>query len=292
MSLSLPAFACEMATAKRASVLADYAENGQACLTNAPDTFRYDAEIERSFINKINQERSKRGLNTLKTRATMRPAARYHSLDMGFNGFFGHKTPRGKGHVFRLAAFDRTLLTAGSAENVAQFGPAQCLNGAGITISCRDAPGFKFPTRSLVTNDLHTKLMQSEGHRRNILDPEMTHIAVGVARTDTGFYVTQVFAKQAGELSKPIPLRIAAGERLNITATVQGWSVSNLAISRDASPDNLENSTLPQGLRGDVNLRVRAENIVNKIQNGSGTRIVEWIYPTGPAFTVMSPTGS
>lgn len=287
-----PALACEMATAKRESVVASYVDNGKDCLSSPPGKFRFDPEMERSFIQKINTERTKRGLRTLKVRNEMRPAARFHSLDMGANGFFGHKSPKGKGHAYRMSAFDRTLLTHGSAENVAQFGPATCVDSLGNTMDCTLAPGFKLPTRELVTDDLHAKLMQSEGHRRNILDPEMTHISLGVARTDTGFYVTQMFALQIGELSQPLPTQLKAGHRISSTATVPGWTVTNFAIARDASPDNLVANTIPTGTRGDVELRVRAENNLTKTEGGSTTTITEWIYPTGPALTIIAPTGS
>lgn len=290
--LAAPALACEMATSKRESVVANYVENGKECLTAPPGKFRFDPEMERSFVQKINAERNKRGLSTLIVREDMRPAARFHSLDMGANGFFGHKSPKGKGHAFRMSAFDRTLLTHGSAENVAQFGPATCVDSLGNTMDCTLAPGFELPTRKLVIDDLHAKLMQSEGHRRNILDPEMTHISLGVARTDTGFYVTQMFALKIGELGQSLPLRLKAGDQIASTATVPGWSVTNFALARDASPDNLVANTIPETTRGDVELRVRAENNLTKTSSGSTTTITEWIYPTGPALTVVAPTGS
>ncbi|WP_425354851.1 CAP domain-containing protein [Limnoraphis robusta] len=57
-------------------------------------------------------------------RPGLRPAARFHSLDMGLNDFFSHQTPNGRAHAARIAAFDRTLLSEGTAENLAQFGPS------------------------------------------------------------------------------------------------------------------------------------------------------------------------
>lgn len=39
----------------------------------------------------------------------------------------------------------------------------------------------------------HTMLMNSPGHRRNILDPNVNHVGVGIRKKDGMFYVTQIF---------------------------------------------------------------------------------------------------
>ncbi len=40
----------------------------------------------------------------------------------------------------------------------------------------------------------HHRLMASDGHRRNILNPNYTHIGIGIVdQTPSGVYVTQLF---------------------------------------------------------------------------------------------------
>ena len=283
--LSWPAHACDLSTDARSPVLADYADNALSCLRSPEQVeFGFDASLEGLFIQRVNDERRQEGLAPVRLREAMRPAARFHSLDMGFNGFFGHDSPMGRDHVFRVSAFDRTLLATSSAENVAQFGPIRCRNSLDQLVSCTSAPGFKPPTAQAVVEDLHRKLMASEGHRANILDPQMTHIAVGVAVKETGYYVTQIFVRPVGELSRPLPERLRAGGRLRIDAQVPGWEIANLALSRDASPTDLETDILPAQLRGDYRLRPR---VVQTVENGSntGSFTTRWIYPTGPSFT-------
>jgi len=293
LSAALPsAIACEMGISQRAESLTSYVINGRACLNAPPGEFRFDPETERRFLNVVNDERARRGLNRLSLRGDMQPAARFHSLDMGVNGFFGHESPGGRSHAERLAAFDRTLLAEGSAENLAQFGPAMCVDQHGNEVSCALAPGFKPPTRDLVVADLHRKLMNSEGHRRNILDPDMTHIALGVARTDTGFYVTQLFSNVIGALGQPAPLTFEAGHRVDLEAYVPGWTIANLALAQGEAMLDLDFGEIPSGLAGDRGLTVRAET-VEEWQEDLGTRtIVTWIYPTGPLIEIVPATGS
>ena len=160
-----------MRTATRASAVADYAEQGLDCLSVPTPGYRFDDAMERAFVAKINQERTSRGLTPLIVRDEMRPAARFHSLDMGVNSFFGHKSPKGKMHAARVAAFDRTLLPQSSAENVAQL-EMQCRNGAWHSISCADMPEQLVDPMAGAVAELHRQLMQSAGHRKNILAPE------------------------------------------------------------------------------------------------------------------------
>lgn len=290
--VSAPALACDMRSSARADALVDYVTDGQACLETVPETFRFDEEIEQQFQRKINQERDERDLPRLKIRTELLPAARFHSLDMGVNAFFGHRSPAGLAHSDRIAAFDRQLLSDRSAENVAQFGPAICMDQNDKEVSCLLAPGFKLPTRTLVSNDLHQKLMLSDGHRENILDPDMTHMAVGVARTDTGFYVTQLFVSDVGSFDTPVPLQLQAGSRLEFNADVEGWDSVAFAVSKDEDPIDLTNQTLPKDLSEDVLLNIRAER-VTIVQDGPRERqSVYWIYLSGPKVTVVPAKGS
>ena len=128
--------------------------------------------------------------------------------------------------------------------------------------------------------------MASKGHRRNILVPEMSHIAVGVARTDSGFYVTQVFAKQVGELDLEVPLLMSAAEYVTMVANVPGWTVTNFALSSLSDPVDLIDNLIGPDFVGEHNIRVRAEKIQTVSTNGSLRTITHWIYPSGPAVTI------
>lgn len=286
------ALACDMRTDSRSEALANYVINGEACLNAPPADFRFDLEAERLFVDAVNQARADHGLERLRPRHELRPSARFHSLDMGLNDFFGHESPNGRSHAARIAAFDRTLLAEGTAENLAQFGPSVCVDYRDREVSCSRVRGFRPPERSKVVRDLHQRLMESEGHRRNILDPDMSHIAVGVARTETGFYVTQLFADVLGNLSRPAPLTAEESQRLTLVASVPGWDVANLALAHGEETIDLEMGRIPAGLSGQSGLSVRAE-VTQEFEEGPITRtLVTWIYPSGPTIEILPATGS
>ncbi len=44
-------------------------------------------------------------------------------------------------------------------------------------------------------NNAHTALMNSAGHRANILNPNFTHVGIGIHVENGRFYITQVFAR-------------------------------------------------------------------------------------------------
>lgn len=288
-----PGFACDMRLDARAETLPSYYSNGQACLETPPEQLRFDPLMERLFIQRINQERRKRGLTALKLRSEMRPAARFHSLDMASNGFFAHESPDGRDAGNRIAAFDRTLLAQSTAENIAQFGPAVCTDQFDREVSCFEAPGFKLPSQKSVVDDLHEKLMQSDGHRANILNEDSTHVALGVARSDTGFYVTQVFANELGELAAPLPVSLKAKGRLNVGVNVNGWDSTSLAaIDADKKRVELEQDRLGWLDPGDKSLIVRGENVFSERRNGRTYTTTQWLEMFGPDFTILPATES
>ncbi|MEL6414685.1 MAG: CAP domain-containing protein, partial [Pseudomonadota bacterium] len=153
-----------MSADARSSDLVKYVENGWDCFGELPETFRFDTEAERQFEREVNRERERAGLKRLKIRHETRDAARFHSLDMGVNKFFSHTSPGGLSHDERIAAFDRTLISDRSSENVAQFGPAVCTDQDDNVVSCLLLPGFELPTRNEVVEHLHEELMLSDGH--------------------------------------------------------------------------------------------------------------------------------
>lgn len=284
-----PAWACNMSSDERASELVPYVENGWACLANLPETYRFDTEAEQQFERAVNKEREKAGLNRLKIRSETRDAARFHSLDMGVNSFFSHTSPGGLSHDERIAAFDRSLISDRSAENVAQFGPAICTDQDDNVVSCLLLPGFELPTRNDVVDHLHKELMLSDGHRENILDPDVTHMAVGVVRTDTGFYVTQLFVSVSGVLAAPLPLQFEAGESIEVDAQLdEAWESHRLAVATAEETVDLNSDRLPRDISGDMQLYIRAE----RVEEERNRKTLFWIYLSGPEISVPPATES
>ena len=119
---ALPAAACNMDVRHRGVTVADYVETVQPCLRAWPAGYTADAAMETDFFIRVNAERTSRGLKPLRYRPELLDAARFQSLDMAYNNFFGHEGPDGRHHFDRVAAFDRSALVQYSAENVAMVG--------------------------------------------------------------------------------------------------------------------------------------------------------------------------
>ncbi|MEL6692310.1 MAG: CAP domain-containing protein [Pseudomonadota bacterium] len=284
-----PALACNMSADARSSDLVKYVENGWDCFGELPETFRFDTEAERQFEREVNRERERAGLKRLKIRHETRDAARFHSLDMGVNKFFSHTSPGGLSHDERIAAFDRTLISDRSSENVAQFGPAVCTDQDDNVVSCLLLPGFELPTRNEVVEHLHEELMLSDGHRENILDPDVTHMSVGVARTDTGFYVTQLFVSVSGTVEEPLPLQFEAGDRIIADAQIDAeWDTYRFAVATEEETLDLTAGKIPADVSGDMQVYFRAE----RVEEGRNRKTQFWIYLSGPKISVQSSTGS
>ncbi len=234
---ALPAAACDMDVRHRGQTVADYVETVQPCLRQWPDGYLADARMEADFLARVNDERTSRGLKPLRNRPEMLDAARFQSLDMAYNDFFGHLSPDGRHHDARIAAFDRRALVRYSAENVAMV----------------EAVRGRWNQRDAVAR-LHGNLMNSPGHRANILNPDITDVAIGVVRTKSGVWVTQVFVDLTGALPAPLPVRMRPGQRLDMTPALRGWSFQHF----DAKlPDNryaVINGALPRALSGDIEL--------------------------------------
>lgn len=113
--------------------------------------------FEAQMLYLVNRERIKAGLQPLKADPALVPVARAHSKDMFTRGYFAHQTPEGKDPFDRMKAAGITFMAAG--ENLAL---AQTVEIA------------------------HTNLMNSPGHRANILNPSFGRVGIGIL--DGGFY--------------------------------------------------------------------------------------------------------
>ncbi|MFP7672417.1 DUF4214 domain-containing protein [Marivita sp. S0852] len=147
------------------------------------------SELERYMLDLVNEERTSRGLNALVLDKTLNASADAHSEWMLSTNIFSHTGVGGSTPTERMtdAGFD----FSGSwrtAENIA----AQ---------SERGEPGLFDDVY-----DLHMALMNSTGHRENILTPELEVIGIGIKTGtfsyDTGTYfsvmATQNFAMTDG----------------------------------------------------------------------------------------------
>jgi len=124
-----------------------------------------DQVAERQLFDLVNEERTQRGFDALIWDERLVPVARAHSQEMFTLKYFSHESPTSGSPFDRLKAAQISYSRAG--ENLAY---AQSVSVA------------------------HRALMDSPGHRENILRPEFTRIGIGVVNAGIyGRMVTQLF---------------------------------------------------------------------------------------------------
>lgn len=128
-------------------------------------TSRPQPDLEAKMLELVNRERVAAGLQPLAPDPELTEVARKHSADMFSRGYFAHETPESRDPFDRMREAKVSFLTAG--ENLALA-----------------------PTVQVA----HTGLMNSPGHRANILRPQFGRVGIGIMDGGIrGLMVTQNF---------------------------------------------------------------------------------------------------
>jgi uncharacterized YkwD family protein len=138
----------------------------QPAQTEQPKTEQTASQLsayEQKVVDLTNQERAKNGLPALQVDTALSKVAREKSLDMQRNNYFSHTSPTYGSPFDMMKKFGITYKAAG--ENIAK--------GQGSP------------------EEVVKAWMNSEGHRKNILSSNFTHIGVG--HVADGNYWTQQF---------------------------------------------------------------------------------------------------
>ena len=154
--------------------------------------------LERYMLKLVNAERAKYGLDALELEQNLNTSAAIHSRWMLATDTFSHTGARGSSAGDRMAAADFDFSGRwGNAENLA-------------VQTVRGAPGFRDDVY-----DLHVSLMNSPGHRANILDPDQDYIGIGIEIGNFNYgsgearsaIVTQNFAYTGGSVDLDVRLK-------------------------------------------------------------------------------------
>jgi uncharacterized protein YkwD len=108
-------------------------------------------DLEKQMLDLVNEARAENGLPPLAPDPELTEVARRHSTDMFVRGYFAHDTPEGRTPFDRMREANVRFLTAG--ENLALA-----------------------PTVSIA----HRGLMNSPGHRDNILRQQFGRVGIGI----------------------------------------------------------------------------------------------------------------
>ncbi len=149
-------------------------------------------DVERQIFDIVNAERVRAGLNSLREEPVLVEIAADHTRDMLERDFFDHMSPDGVGSAERVGRNHRTLIGEVS-ENI----------WTKISSGETSSPNL--------AEEVMEGLMNSPGHRHNILTPGLTHMGIGVYSSSgltvltSEFMVTQLFAAVRGYVESPVP---------------------------------------------------------------------------------------
>lgn len=149
------------------------------CVANAQDTLADLGELSRQAFELLNASRAEADLAPLRWDPSLSRLAVRHSRDQANRRRVSHHS-----YEFGLSTERRIHISFPHvprlAENVA---------------------------RNRSVESLHEALLRSPGHRRNRMDPEFTHVGIGLARVDPYvLYLTEIFvtAPPHGTLDQPV----------------------------------------------------------------------------------------
>jgi len=140
--------------------------------------------IEVLILKLTNKERKIRGLKTLKLDKRLKIAARQHSNDMLKKKYLSHTSLLEINKTPLQRIYNSGLPVLGVGENVAEN------IGDAVSFLLKDNPD------SLVKLVMR-KWMESPSHRKNILNPDFSHVGVGSVANGKIHKVTQNFADEA-----------------------------------------------------------------------------------------------
>jgi hypothetical protein len=128
--------------------------------------------MEWRMLKLLNKDRKRHGFRKVKMQEDLREVARSHSLDMAQKDYFAHENIKAQSPSDRLKLAGVTEVVSG--ENLAKIG------------------GYPNPTQFAEKG-----LMDSPGHRANILNKNYNAVGIGVIQSKNRvYYFTQNFARR------------------------------------------------------------------------------------------------
>ncbi|MCX7598871.1 MAG: CAP domain-containing protein, partial [Armatimonadetes bacterium] len=159
--------------------IAEYTVFQRGCLRGPARAVERVARLGAELLWLVNDARRRAGLSLLKPHEGVTLVAVRHSEEMRDLGYFSHNSPRRE----RATALQRFM-------NVFGFQPVLIAEN----IAMRKSTASVLTLESIRAS--HQGLMNSAGHRANILMPRVTDFGVGLAVSgENAYWITEVFVR-------------------------------------------------------------------------------------------------
>jgi uncharacterized protein YkwD len=191
--------------------------------------------IEVLIFNLTNKERNIRGLRSLKLDERLKIAARQHSSDMLKKKYLSHTSSLEISKTPLQRIYNSGLPVLGVGENVAEN------IGDAVSFLLIDNPD------SLVRLVMK-KWMESPAHRKNILNPDFSHIGVGSVAGEKMHKVTQNFADESDFEIDSVLAKVEPNKY--ILFFYMSSLVSDIRIFDDGEPMEEDSAYIYSGLIG------------------------------------------
>jgi uncharacterized protein YkwD len=159
-----------------------------------------------AMLHYLNLERCRHGLSPLADNGRLQSAAEKHSRNMAADHHFSHQSNRAGQQTLSMRLKAAGLRPRMAGENIA-MDKLYAIIGRPISVKMSGACQFTYATGEPVpahsykslAQQVVARLMQSSGHRANILNPRFTSVGSGISVDRGGaacgdVYVTQDFA--------------------------------------------------------------------------------------------------
>jgi len=176
------------------------------------------------MLDLINADRAAANLAPVAWDETAAAAGLAHAADMIARGYFSHWNPEGLGPDHRYSAAGGRYT---SMENLHAF-----------SYTYADGRGAPVEDWQTVIVNAQSGLMESLGHRANILHPAHTHVGIGMAYDPVSghFRLAQEFTNQHAELSLPLPTEARPGDNIRIAGVFGPGAIGNAILDLAYEP--------------------------------------------------------
>ncbi|MEJ2306937.1 MAG: CAP domain-containing protein [candidate division WOR-3 bacterium] len=236
--------------------------------------------VEALIFKLTNKERKIRGLKALKKDKRLTMAARQHSSDMLKNKYLSHSSSSEINRTPLQRIYNSGLPVLAVGENVAEN------FGSSVPSLLRNNPDS-------LAQIVMKEWMDSPSHRKNILDPDFSHMGVGSVSDENVHKVTQNFADESDFAVDSI---IAKAENdIYLILFYLSSRVSNVRVFYDGKPLEDDSVYVYSGLIG---LPLKKDASLHKIElclkedqfYRCGVRV--FVHTGIPIETIIQPTSS